>query len=195
MAAICPVQNFQDFSDDAGAIVELTFTQQSTAFMYSLLLGVCLGVFYEALKIIRLSFGFCKAGTIALDILFMLISSISVFLFSLAFLLGFIRIYVIAGTFSGFFAYKMLIGRVASKLYCPLISFFQKKSHNIWNKIKKIAKKLLKNTYNILYNISKRKRIFRGAAESAPLDKRVNDRNDEKKKPDKKNSGSSKSGK
>lgn len=137
--------------------MELTFAQQSTAFMYSLLLGVCLGVFYEALKIIRLSFGFGKAGTIALDILFMLISSISVFLFSLAFLLGFIRIYVIAGTFSGFFAYKMLIGRVAAKLYCPLISFFQKKSHNIWNIIKKIAKKLLKNTYNILYNISKRK--------------------------------------
>ncbi|MGN0490219.1 spore cortex biosynthesis protein YabQ [Ruminococcus sp.] len=173
--------------------MELTFTQQSTAFLFSLLLGLFLGAFYEAFRLLRLCFNFGKAGTIISDILFMLCSSVSVFLFSLAFLLGFVRIYVIAGCFTGFLFFKLTVGRILAKIYCPVISFVRKISRKIRKKIKIFTKKLLKNGYKILYNISKKIRIFGKVPQSAADDIRVMDSNEKEKHSVKKFSGSSKS--
>lgn len=190
---ICHAQNFQNYSDNAGVLVELTFAQQSTAFLLSFLPGLCLGALYEALRFIKLCFNFGKAGTIVTDILFMLCSSVSLFLFSLAFLLGFVRIYVIVGCFAGFLFFKLTVGRLLSKIYCPVISFFKKKTRKIRNKIKKITKKLLKNGYNILYNICKKIRIFGKVPQTALDNTRVMDSNEKEKFSFKKFSGSSKS--
>ena len=173
--------------------MELTFTQQSTAFLFSLILGLGLGAFYEAVRFIRLCFNFGKTGVIISDILFMLCSSISLFLFSLAFLLGFVRIYVIAGCFLGFLFFKLTVGHILAKIYCPVIIFFRKASRKIRNKLKNFTKKLLKNGYNILYNISKKIRIFGKAPQSAVDDIRVMDSNEKGKHSFKKFSGSSKS--
>lgn len=173
--------------------MELTFAQQSTAFLFSLLLGLSLGAFYEAIRFIRICFNLEKAGVIISDIIFMLCSSIALFLFSLAFLLGFVRIYVIAGCFLGFLFFKLTVGRFLAKVYCPVISFFKKISRKIRKKIKNFTKKLLKNGYNILYNISKKIRIFGKVPQSAADDIRVMDSNEKENKSFKKFSGSSKS--
>ena len=173
--------------------MELTFTQQSTAFLFSLLLGLGVGAFYEAVRFIRLCFNFGKAGTIVSDFLFMLCTSVSLFLFSLAFLLGFVRIYVIAGCFLGFLFFKLTVGRIMAKIYCPVISFVRKSSRKIRKKIKNFTKKLLKNGYNILYNISKKIRIFGKVPQNALEDIRVMDSNEKEKHSFKKFSGSSKS--
>lgn len=175
--------------------MELTFAQQSTAFLFSLLLGLSLGAFYEAIRFIRICFNIGKAGTIIADILFMLCSSIALFLFSLAFLLGFVRIYVIAGCFLGFLFFKLTVGRLVAKIYCPVISFIRKISRKIRKKIKNFTKKLLKNAYNILYNIIKNIRIFKRVPQSAADDIRVMDSNEKENNSFKKFSGSSKSGK
>ena len=152
-----------------------------------------MGAFYEAIRFIRICFNFGKAGVIISDILFMLCSSIALFLFSLAFLLGFVRIYVIAGCFLGFLFFKLTVGRLLAKVYCPVISFIRKISRKIHNKIKIFTKKLLKNGYKILYNISKKIRIFGKAPQSAAVDIRVMDSNEKEKHSVKKFSGSSKS--
>ena len=123
----------------------------------------------------------------------MLCSSIALFLFSLAFLLGFFRIYVISGCFLGFLFFKLTVGRFLAKVYCPVISFFGKISRKIRKKIKNFTKKLLKNGYNILYNISKKIRIFGKVPQSAADDIRVMDSNEKENKSFKKFSGSSKS--
>lgn len=140
--------------------MELEFAQQSAAFLWSILLGAALGVIYGVLSLIRFTFKLSKYAVISLDILFMLISALSVFYFSLGFLDGYIRIYVILGAAVGFFVYRLTIGKALSRLFKPIVTVSRRIIAAILTKIKIIAKKLLKIGYNILYNIGGRIVLF-----------------------------------
>lgn len=140
--------------------MELTFAQQSAAFLYSLLLGVGLGIFYAPFKMFRLAFCTKKSSIIAVDIIFMLCVSVVVYYFSLVFIMGYVRIYVFVGCLSGFFIYWMTLGALFSRIYVPIIVFMKKITNKIVLKLKNFTKKLLKITRNILYNISNRSAII-----------------------------------
>ena len=137
--------------------VELTFAQQSEAFARSVLLGVFIAVFYGILKLIRFTFSFKTKGTVVCDVLFMLVWSLAVFYFSLAYLSGYIRLYIILGTFAGFLLYRMLLGRLFCRIYTPLIVLFRVLLNKICYILKIITKKLLKFAYRIMYNIFSKK--------------------------------------
>ncbi len=137
--------------------MELTLAQQSQAFLYSILLGVVLGAVYGVFKILRLAFCRGKIFVFAFDFVYMLIFSLSIFYFSLAFLYGYIRIYIYIGSAAGFLIYRLTIGMLFSKIYGPIIDFCRKISSKIRIYLKKFAKKVLKITHNILYNVFKKK--------------------------------------
>ena len=166
-------QNYQNYSNNAGGNLELTFIQQSIAFSYSLLLGIILGIVYEVFKIIRLALCSNKYSVFIVDIIYMLIASLSLFVFSIAFLQGYTRIYLILGSFFGLFVFKITIGRLFSKIYCPIILIIKNSSHKFQLIFKKITKKLLKSGHKILYNISSRISIFRHKFLKTATDKRV----------------------
>lgn len=153
--------------------MELTFIQQSIAFLYSLMLGVILGLVYEIFKIIRIAFSFKKTTILFYDVVYVIIYTLAVFVFSIAFLQGYTRIYLFFGCFIGLVVFKITLGRLFSKIYCPLISFIKNLSHKIQFIFKKIAKKLLKIGHNILYNISNKISIFRNKLSKTASDKRV----------------------
>ena len=136
--------------------LELTFAQQSVAFMWSFVLGAGLGVLYGALKFLRFTLTPGRAAIIASDIFFMLVWSMSVFFFSLGYLMGFVRAYVIIGSAAGFFLYRLTAGRLLFKIYAPIIRFVKKALQKICEKSKLIAKYLLKIARKILYNISRK---------------------------------------
>ncbi|MBQ1453587.1 MAG: spore cortex biosynthesis protein YabQ [Ruminococcus sp.] len=136
--------------------LELTFEQQTVAFMWSFALGAGLGVFYGALKFLRFTFSLGRATVIAVDIFFMLVWSMSVFFFSLGYLMGFIRAYVFAGSFIGFLLYRLTAGRLLCKLYSPLIRFIKELLQKTCEKSKLIAKYLLKIARKVLYNINRK---------------------------------------
>ena len=146
-----------------------------------MVLGLMFGVLYTPFKIFRIAFCSKKVSVYVADIIFMLVITVSIFYFSLAYLFGYIRIYVLLGSMAGFFAYRLTIGRLFSKFYCPVIAFFKALSHKIHLKIKKIAKKLLKIAYNILYNVSTKINIYKDKRLVATKNKRVMAR-DEKRK-------------
>jgi len=77
--------------------MEIDFYIQSQAFLYSLLFGVGLGILYGIFKFIRVAFLSTKTAVIIADIIFMLIASIALFLYSLAMLYGYVRIYIVFG--------------------------------------------------------------------------------------------------
>lgn len=160
--------------------MELTFLQQSVAFLYSLILGVGVGVFYGALKIIRISLCPGKAVLFILDFIFVFFTSLALYIFSIAYLIGFVRVYAIIGIVLGFAFYRMTIGRILEKVYCPVINFVHKLGFKILTKIKNFTKKLLKITYKILYNISNIRSIFRCKRELPNKTKDITD--DEKSK-------------
>ncbi len=138
--------------------VELTFAQQSAAFLWSFLPGVCLGVLYGALRFLRVCLSPGKAAVIISDITFMLIWALTMFYFSLAFMRGYVRAHVIIGSVLGFFAYRLTLGALMCRLYSPVLKAAGKIFHKIFVKGKIFAKYLLKIAYKLLYNICRNKR-------------------------------------
>ena len=132
--------------------MELTFAQQSFAFLASLVMGACLGVLYGLLRFFRFAFAPGRAVVTVLDVLFMLVWALLVFFFSLAFLSGYIRLYVFAGSFLGFLAYRLTAGRLLSCLYRPVVLAVKKLLQKICEKLKIFAKYLLKIAAKVLYN-------------------------------------------
>ncbi len=158
--------------------MELTFLQQSIAFLYSLILGVGAGVFYGVIKIIRISLCPDKVMLFVLDFVFTFSLSLALYIFSIAYLIGFVRVYAIIGIVLGFAVYRLTVGRILEKIYCPVINFIHTLVFKILTKIKKITKKLLKIAYKILYNVSNIRSIFRCKRESA---KKIKDNIDDEK--------------
>lgn len=161
--------------------MELTFAQQTTAFLWSIALGVFLGIFYGLLKIIRISASSGKALTVSLDIIFMLVSALSLFMLSLAYLLGFVRIYMFLGSLIGFLLYRITFGAAFSKLCTPIIRFVKKTLRIIFIYFKKIAKSLLKIAHKILYNKDEQLKLFSRRIKKSADDKKVMIDNETKK--------------
>ena len=136
--------------------MEQSFAVQSTAFLYSLPLGAVLGVIYGIIALLRKTLNLKKGTVIALDITFMLLCAVSIFYFSLGFLDGYIRVYVIFGAGLGFFIYRLTIGRLLQRILNPILLWLKRIIVAIFTKIKLIAKKLLKIGYHILYNVGGR---------------------------------------
>lgn len=164
--------------------MELTFAQQSVAFLWSIVLGISMGLFYGILKFIRFSFSLRKVATFVLDVLFMLICAFAMFLFSLGFIDGYVRFYVIAGALIGFFAYRLTLGRLICGIYISVIRIYRKILNKISLKIKIFAKKLLKIGSKLLYNKSGKEDKF-----NSIFNKRKKDGTEKEKTEYKKNSG------
>ncbi len=141
--------------------MEITFIQQTTAFIWSVVLGLCLGAVYEGIRILKTAFSFGKGIVFAVDFLFMFMSVICAFLLSVSFLSGYVRLHPVFGCLSGVILFRITIGRVMSQVYGPIIKFFKKASLKIQVYFKKIIKKLLKISHRVLYNIcNKIKQLF-----------------------------------
>ncbi len=154
--------------------MEQSFAVQSTAFLYSLPLGAVLGVIYGIIALLRKTLNLKKGTVIALDITFMLLCAVSIFYFSLGFLDGYIRVYVIFGAGLGFFIYRLTIGRLLQRILNPILSWIKRIIVAIFTKIKNIAKKLLKIGYHILYNVGGRIVLF--ISNNLSINKRNNKR-------------------
>ena len=152
--------------------MEIDFYIQSQAFLYSLLFGVGLGMLYGIFKFIRVAFLSTKTAVIIADIIFMLIASVALFLYSLAMLYGYVRIYIVFGALCGFLAYRFSLGKLISRIYCPIINAINVIIQKIKTKFKKITKKLLKSN-NILYNMSKKIDTFRNKRIGLSVRKKV----------------------
>ena len=161
--------------------MEIDFYVQSRAFLYSLLLGVALGILYGAFKFIRTAFLSTKPAVIISDIAFMIVASLALFFYSLAMLYGYVRIYVVFGALCGFAAYRFSLGKLISRIYCP-INALNVANKKIRTKFKKITEKLLKIGNNILYNIGKKIYTFRNKQKGLSVRKKVKASNENEKK-------------
>ena len=148
--------------------MEIDFYIQSQAFLYSLLFGVGLRMLYGVFKFIRVAFLSTKTAVIIADIFFMLIASIALFYIHLQCctdMSEFILYSVLCAAFwhTGFHTENSFQG------YCAINVIIQK----IKTKFKKITKKLLKSSNNILYNMSKKIDTFRNKRIGLSVRKKV----------------------
>jgi spore cortex biosynthesis protein YabQ len=161
--------------------MEIDFYVQSQAFLYSILLGVALGILYGSFKFIRTAFLSTKPAVIISDIAFMIVASLALFFYSLAMLYGYVRIYVVFGALCGFAAYRFSLGKLISRIYCPIINALNVVNKKIRTKFKKITEKLLKIGNNILYNIDKKIDTFRNKQKGLSVRKKVKASNENEK--------------
>ncbi len=132
--------------------MELSFEVQSAAFLYSLLPGVLIGVIYGLFKLLRTVFNFSNVMTFAADVAFMIISAVLIYLYILAFLSGYVRLYLLPGILAGFLAYRLTLGKLLCKVYRPFFVLLKRVFSAVSKKIKIFAKKVLKKLRGLLYN-------------------------------------------
>lgn len=130
----------------------ISLSQQYTAFFYSLVIGVGLGVVYDIFRITRLLFPKSFFLTFFQDILFWIISLVVTFFFSLVYNNGELRLYIIIAEILGFLAYYFTFGRVVFWLFRSTFKRVKNFLDNIYKKTRKIVKKTSKNVKKPLQN-------------------------------------------
>ena len=103
--------------------MELTFAQQSTAFLCSLVFGAAAGLLYDIFKIIRMTLCKGKASVFVTDFLYVFIVSLNLFIFSVAYMLGFFRFFLIfCEIFTQTLSVKRIIGQYTSDKSLPRVN-------------------------------------------------------------------------
>ena len=159
--------------------MELTFAAQSLAFALAVVLGAAMGAAYIVLRLLRLTFGFGKILTAVCDTAFMLLFSLCLFFFSLSYLSGYFRLYLIPAAALGFAACMLTLGKAVDLVLSPVIGFVHSTLQKIFTKLKIFAKKLLKTACKLLYNNISIKGYKTG---SLPINKEKDEYEDKKAK-------------
>lgn len=145
---------------------------QTLVFLQSLLLGFCLGLFYDVFRIFRLAIHHSGAIIFLEDIFFFIVCAVLTFLFSLLALNGHVRVFLGVGELLGatvyYFSFGVVVMRVSKKIiafvkalfslfyrvfirpFVRLFGFLRRKSVKTYSKIAKNAKKVsLKAKYGL----------------------------------------------
>ena len=98
---------------------------QTIVFFQSLLLGFCLGLFYDAFRIFRLAISHSSAIIFLEDIFYFGICAVVTFLFSLSALNGHVRVFLGVGELLGATIYYFSLGALVMKVSKKIILFIK----------------------------------------------------------------------
>ena len=131
----------------------ISLAAQTAYFLWSLVLGLVLGVLYDALRAARMITGAGKKCVMVSDILFFTVCGVLTSLFALPFNKGSVRGFILFGEAAGFLAYRLTLGSVMGKVY----AFSAHHIRGFVQKIRKILEKifiyLLKAIATVVYNV------------------------------------------
>ena len=132
----------------------ISLSAQTAYFLWSLVLGVALGMLYDVIRAMRMVLRAGKIHVLISDIVFFTACGVITSLFSLPFNKGDVRVFILFGEAVGFLAYRITLGSVMGKVY----AFFAKKIRSFVQKIRKFLQiffdYLLKLMAFVLYNVS-----------------------------------------
>ena len=103
-----------------------SITQQSTVFLYSILIGAILSFLYDLFRVLRKEVGHKNLVVAFEDILFWIICTAFMFVFIYNINYGEIRAYVFIGAIIGCIFYYLTISKVIVRLLCIIIDFLRK---------------------------------------------------------------------
>lgn len=131
----------------------ISLSAQTSYFLWSLVLGVALGVLYDNVRAVRMVLCAGQIHVIISDIVFFAVCGVITSLFSLPFNKGDVRAFILFGEAVGFLAYRITLGSVMGKVY----AFLAKKIRGFVQKIRKLLQiffnYLLKAIAHLLYNV------------------------------------------
>lgn len=133
--------------------MELYQTFHPTVFLISLLWGAFIYEIYDINRFLRYVFKSHKYVIILLDILFMVLCSVIVFIFSLAYNFGKPRIYMLLGMAISALTLRFTVGKLSLVLFIKIFSIFSVIIQKIYVFFKKVLTKLLKSFAFLVYNL------------------------------------------
>ena len=101
----------------------ISVAEQTAVFLWSLLFGFFLGIFYDIFRIIRIAFSLGRVIILVQDILFWSVCGILTFMFFFFAQSGEVRIYIIIGELLGAVAYYFTLGVIVIKSSRVIINF------------------------------------------------------------------------
>lgn len=119
--------------------MEVALAQQTRAFFYAALLGLCLGLLYDFFRAVRIAAGNHRLLTGFLDLVFCLAVTISFFVLTLVQARGQVRSYTMVGMGLGGLLYFCGLSPFALALLRPLGRFV----HRLPGLLAKIFKKIM----------------------------------------------------
>lgn len=133
--------------------MELYQTFHPTVFLISLLWGAFIYEIYDINRFLRYVFKSHKYVIILLDILFMVLCSVIVFIFSLAYNFGKPRIYMLVGMAISALTLRFTVGKLSIVLFIKIFSIFSVIIQKNYVFFKKVLTKLLKSFAFLVYNL------------------------------------------
>ena len=144
---------------------EISNSAQISAFLYSVLLGMCFCLFYDLLRAFRFAVKSTDFSVFMYDIFYFSVISVITFIFLLAVTNGELRGFVFLGILLGFLLFYFTVSRFLLKylksLFALFATIFNKISNGLNEKFKKAdifitkilitVKKYLKNVKRMLY--------------------------------------------
>ena len=127
----------------------ISVNTQLWQFIWSIGLGVCLAVLYDAFRIIRIAFNPGRVAAFLEDLLYMLISALITFVFIFNINSGKLRFFIFFAVVLGFFAYYFTLGKIIYKSAETVIGFTKRIAR--W--LLRILSVPLKKIYRVLYPV------------------------------------------
>lgn len=135
-----------------------TLAQQGACFFAAFLLGLCLGLLYEAFRFLRMIFS-SRHGVFFLDFLYVLIFGLSTIFLSMAYSDGSVRYFTLIGEICGVFVIRYTLGRFTSRIFPKVLKLSGKIIKIVTEFAAKIAKKLLQPVVSLLYNKTRKNEV------------------------------------
>lgn len=142
----------------------ITLSSQTTTFLFSVVLGLILGLFFDVFKLTNVIFSPTPKRIFIKDIIYFVLSAIITFIFILIVNMGEIRIYIISGEIIGWLMYRLTFGNVIYKILLTVTVFIKKvlirvKKYIISKLPKKQIIKLIKKLKDLKIMIIKKLKI------------------------------------
>ena len=145
--------------------MENAVSVQTVEFLYSSLLGIGLGAFYDILRCIRSYIRKSRTVTGLFDVLFWVCAIFALFTFVLTFTDGRMRWYVLFGTFCGGFVYRAAASEIVYKvlrgtteILSKVLSLLSRPVYLLLRRMKKLCEGMGRGALKISRTRRKRKR-------------------------------------
>ncbi len=122
---------------------DTTISLQPKIFLYSLVLGIIISVFFDFFRALRKIKDFSDLIVFFQDIIFFVIVTPTVFIFLLAFTYGVMRAYVFVGIIAGFVIWRITLSRYYLTFLVWIFSFTSKILHYTNGKVSALTDKII----------------------------------------------------
>lgn len=112
-----------------------TVSQQTWLFLWSCVLGAFLGIAFDILRVIRIIKKHSSIAVFIEDMLFIIFSSICIFIYTMEQARGEIKFFIFFGAFLGFILYIVTVGNFVVKIIKSIVLFIKSILNKMYIKI------------------------------------------------------------